>query len=214
MQILDVNSEQASSGTWERIYPSISKMNADVNRASTPRLECKEKMSAAAITLNELEGRGHAILADASLTIATVAKHSRLAVKHYRLMRSLRSMEAKMEDFLTFLHVPETIESIEGAASQDLAKVAQVIGGIPSKITESITSIRNTEMSYWARLYEPYLIRLEARNRELQSHLDAFNRAADSPLIMLSNADQDQLVSALLDPPEPTEAFRRAFGLK
>jgi hypothetical protein len=168
-----------------------------------------DKMSAT-ITLNELEGRSHAILADASLTIVKVAQHSRQAIKHYNLLRSLSSITGKMEGFLVFLHTVDFINFVDIAPPENVIRVAAIVHEIPDKVNELLYEIQSTEKGYWHKLYRPVLKRLETSNRELQAHVAALSRE-DSPRLLLSKTDQDQLVASLLDPPEPNEALRRAF---
>lgn len=53
--------------------------------------------------------------------------------------------------------------------------------------------------------------KLRAHSDELASHIGAFG-SRDAALIVLTRRQQDSMMELLLNPPEPNEALRRAFG--
>jgi hypothetical protein len=169
------------------------------------------------ITLNEIEWRSHAVMADAAQTIVRVVKQSRIAQRTHReilygqVLFGLRNMSGLMRDLLDIYHAPDAIIAIEAATPDQLSHIVEMMRDVHDKIDKTMGMVHPTR--YWRSLYRPHLAKLKAYNDELESHTRAFC-ANDSALILLTKGDQDQLVEALFNPPEPNAALRRAFGRK
>jgi hypothetical protein len=165
----------------------------------------------ATITLNTLEGLSYSILADTSQTIVTVAKDSRFAVKHYHIIRHLKSINTKMRELVSILHTPESIRVLESIPTEQLATLAELMREVPIKTVEMIGQIRSLPLGYWVRFYRPHLLALEASNSELYAHVTAFT-SADLRPILLTKEEQAELVASLLNPGKPNGTLRRAFS--
>jgi hypothetical protein len=156
-------------------------------------------------------------MADASQTIARVAKQSRIAqgtrraVLWAQILLGVRSMSGIMRDLLDIYHAPDAILALEAATPEQLSRIVETMRHVHSKVEETIVMVHPTR--HWRRLYRPYLRKLKEYNDELDSHVRAFC-ASDSALILLTKRDQDHLAESLLNPPEPNAALRRAFGRK
>jgi hypothetical protein len=170
-------------------------------------------MSAAIITVNELEGRSYTILANASHALAaipSVAKHSRQAVRHYLFCLRLGKIAGQLEELMAYLHTPESIVALESAQPERVVRLGQIMREIPVKSFELVSMIRSADLGFWQSSYERHTKRLESSAGEASAHISVFLEG--TPLVLLTKVDQDRLVESLLNPPEPNARLRRAFG--
>lgn len=170
-------------------------------------------MATAAITMNEMEWRSYAIMADAGHVISRIAKRPRVAHAHWSLLMNLGSCNEKIVDLLRLFHAPDSIETLELATPEQLTSLALKLRNVHEKIQQVINQFQAANLGNWRRAYQPKLAKLEQYDREISSHVDAFSQN-ESSLILLSRRDQEYLLESLLKPPEPNESLRRAFARK
>lgn len=163
------------------------------------------------IAIAELEWRSYAVLAKAGETISAVARQSRHAVFYYSVLRDTKSIANSMRDLLDMFHAPDSIQAFEAATPDQLSGLIEKGRNIHSKLEEVTYKIRRLRLGYWERLYRGPLIRLDDYNQELERHLTSF-AASDQQTLLLTKRDQEQLLASICNPPEPTEALRRAFA--
>ena len=182
---------------------------------------CEASMTGATtfneITLNEIEGRSHAVMAGASQAIVRVAQQSRIAkvaqreVLYGKIFLSVRSISGLMHDLLEIFHAPDVTRTLESATPEQLNHIVEMMYDTHGKVEHTLAIVHPTR--YWRSLYRPYLETMRAYNNELASHARTFS-SSDSALILLTKRDQDHLTDSLSNPPEPNAALRRAFARK
>lgn len=172
-------------------------------------------MMTATITFNQLEGRSHSVMAEASQTIVRVRQQSSLAVTHWRVLRSLKWMNSNLQKLLFQFYAADTILTLEAASTEQIHGLAVTVGELNLKMREVLTSIHSLDgkIGYWSTLYRPHVRGLEKQTLEVAALADRL-AATDAPLVLLTKDAQDHLVKTLLDPPEPNAALRRAFARK
>jgi hypothetical protein len=163
------------------------------------------------IAFSEFEWRNSAVLASANKTIVTIARQSKVAISHYQLVCSLRSLASTERELLNLLHSKEIILALEQAVPEQISSLSEKLLDSQVKTDEVISSIRALRLGFWEKVYRPYLLKLDGCTNELIHHARAFSNVTESALIMLSKGDQEHLLAALENPPEPNEALRRAF---
>jgi hypothetical protein len=168
-------------------------------------------MQAATMKFNEMEWRTDAVQASAGRVISSMAMHSKLAFQHYDILKRLSSVNDSLSELLNYLHSQEAIKILEAAAPKELERIGVKMYEVHCKVRVAAAQIRSINLGFWKRLYFSRLDKLEAYNRELSFHSEAF-KATDTPLLLLSKRDQNFVLESLLSPPKPNEALRRAFG--
>ena len=166
-----------------------------------------------ALIFSELEWRNYVLLANASKALITLRKKSHLAFRHYQALGILKSIVSGMAEVGTLLHSREAVSALERATADQLLAMAEKMRDIHTKNTEIVAQIRTLDLGFWGPVYHPYVLKLESCSSEMDSHIRAFTQS-ESANILLTKRDQDHLLGTLLNPPEPNEALRRAFGLK
>lgn len=167
----------------------------------------------ATITFDELEYRSYSVMAAASEAIVKVARESRHSVTHYKIVLSLRAVSRDMKDLLAMMHSKESIVVIESASLEQLSELAQRLSEVHAKVVQAIAKIRSRRSGYWGHLSQSPLTTLERYNNELDAYVRAF-KDAEPRLILLSKADQEQLLAAILTSTGPSAELWRAFELK
>ncbi|MGC2271839.1 MAG: hypothetical protein WA555_00940 [Candidatus Sulfotelmatobacter sp.] len=167
-------------------------------------------MQTATMKFNELEWRADAVQASAGQMISTVARHSKMAFRHYGTLTDLNTISDKMAELLRYLHSPEASACLESCTSEDLNRLGSKLHEVQGKVRIVVCQIRSMDLGFWRKLYYTRVDRLEASNRDLIAHSEAF-KTVDSSLILLSKRDQEFLLESLLAPDEPNDALRRAF---
>jgi hypothetical protein len=166
--------------------------------------------TATTMKFNELEWRADAVQASAGQMISAVARHSKLAFYHYGLLTDLTAIGNTMADLVRYLHTAEAILCLESSTPEELDRFGSKLHEVQGKVRILCCQIRSTDLGFWRKLYTSRLDRMEASNREIIAHAEAF-KATDSSLILLSKRDQEFLLESLMAPVEPNDALRRAF---
>jgi len=167
-------------------------------------------MQTATMEFNELEWCSYAVQASAGKVICNVATHSKLAFQHYAVLMDLSSVNECMLNLLKCLHSPATIKALEASTPEELDHLSAEFQDTHNRLRVVVLKIRSFNLGFWKRLYFSRLDKLEAYNRELFSHIEAF-KATDSSLILLSKRDQEFLLESLLAPPKANDALHHAF---
>lgn len=163
------------------------------------------------VVFYELQSRSYAVLADTGRAIRSVTIHSKLSVKHYELCTGLKSLVKKMNALVDVLHTPESVVAIERMSPENLLKALEPMRKIPTQLTELVDDLRTVNLGFWKPLYERQLRPLEQRSRALEVHLQVLST---HPILLLTKSDEEQLLQAILNAPEPSLALRRSFTSK
>lgn len=161
--------------------------------------------------LGELQVISYAILKEAAKTVTVNAKHSTLAVKHYRLLHSLGNLAKDTESLLKLLHTPSMIAVLEQASPEDVSKSARLMLEAVTNSAVQMERIRSTNMGFWKKPYTHRLDRIDTLNREVKTHAEALSQDGLAVLLLTPN-DQDHLLESLLNPPQPNDALRRSIS--
>jgi hypothetical protein len=167
-------------------------------------------LAANAIAFTEIEWRSSAVVASANRAIVTIAKGSKLAFTHYRVLCSLKTLSSSERNLLDLFHSQDIIVALEQATSEQLRDIADKIMDSQSKTDQAIKTLQSMQLRYWAPIYAPILTSLHICCKELRSHAVTFLDDKAS-LIVLSKLDQRALLASLENPSEPNAALRGAF---
>jgi hypothetical protein len=164
--------------------------------------------------LTQLEWRGYAILADTFKVIATVATPSeaRWVIFYYGLRSTLKSIAANMREMGGFIHSRESVVSFEQATLDQLGSIVFTMENVHRKTVDMVKVVRSIDAGAWSVIYARQLDAVEAYSLEIENRAKSF-RQTDSARLLLTKRDQDILVESLLNPPEPNDALRQAFGI-
>lgn len=165
----------------------------------------------AAMTLRDLEGQSYSILADASQVIVRVREQSSLALRHFQILRLLRTLAPNTRKLLMRMREPDTVSVLERAEPTEIKPLAEAVRKLQTMRDEVVRDLHALDgrTGYWRKLYRPLARDLERQNLEVAALADALEA---TPVLLLTKASQDAIAASLVNPPDPNTALRRALA--
>ncbi len=161
-------------------------------------------MLSTAIALDVLEDRSDMVVGLAAET-RTAFRGSPLRL--YTLLR-LRKLSHQIDAMFTLIHQAEVAKTIEQAEPARRAILANKLDNCCLRTTDLVSAIRSANFTFWARFYRTIADRLDSQRGTLHAHAAAFRLLP----VFLGRPDEVAMIEALLNPPEPNDALRRAVA--
>lgn len=156
-------------------------------------------------TMDLFESRNHAVLSTTHRMFSLLRGHSRIFLKHAKILMRMLPLGHNLAALIDVLHDP----FIEDLTQEQRGNMARRLGQTHRNYGELFALVDEADLGHWRIFYRVVLEPLNRYDSELVAHINALS-ADDSITLHFSKRDQEQLARLLTNQIAPNESLRKA----